>query len=208
MDVKPFAQRLKHLAPTGLRRRLLGSMVTRLLGLSLTLGLSHVSTVRAAQAPDAGRAASPATCPATTEADNIAIARAWHEEVINRRNPAALQDILAPQVVHHAAGGYPSVQTAAGIATMMDDFLTAFSPLHYAFDLLIAQGDYVVQRYTATGTQAGLLQNLPPSGRTATWTGINIFRIECGRIAEVWSEVDAVSRTRQLTGAATPTPAR
>jgi len=55
--------------------------------------------------------------------------------------------------------------------------------------------------YTATGTQLGPLQDLPPLGRTATWTGINIFRIECGRIVEVWSEVDALSRNQQLTGA-------
>jgi hypothetical protein len=41
----------------------------------------------------------------------------------------------------------------------------------------------------------------------ATWTGINIFRIKCGRIAEVWSEVDAVTRTQQLTGTSPP-PAR
>jgi predicted ester cyclase len=152
---------------------------------------------------DAPLAVAQADCPTTTEAENIAIARVWHEDVINQRNPAALQDILAPQVVHHAAGGYPSLQTADGITTMMDDFLTAFSPLHYTFDLLIARDDYVVQRYTATGTQVGPLQNLPPTGRTATWTGINIFRIACGRIAEVWSEVDALSRTQQLTGATT-----
>ena len=152
---------------------------------------------------DAPLVTAQADCPATTEAENIAIARVWHEDVINQRNPAALQDILAPQVVHHAAGGYPALQTADGIATMMDDFLTAFSPLHYTFDLLIARDDYVVQRYTATGTQVGPLQNLPPTGRTATWTGINIFRIACGRIAEVWSEVDALSRTQQLTGATT-----
>ena len=152
---------------------------------------------------DAPLVSAQATCPATTEAENIAIARVWHEEVINQRNPAALQDILARQVVHHAAGGYPSLQTVGGIATMMDDFLTAFSPLHYTFDLLIARDVYVVQRYTATGTQVGPLQNLPPTGRTATWTGINIFRIACGRVAEVWSEVDALSRTQQLTGATT-----
>jgi predicted ester cyclase len=143
-----------------------------------------------------------------TAAEKIAVARTWHDEVINRRNPAALQDILAPELVHHAAGGYPSVQTASGVATMMDDFLTAFSPLQYTTDLLVVEGDYVVQRYTATGTQVGPLQNLAPSGRTATWTGVNIFRIECGRIVEVWSEVDAVSRTQQLTGAATLAPAR
>jgi predicted ester cyclase len=46
------------------------------------------------------------------------------------------------------------------------------------------------------------LQDLAATGRKATWTGINIFRIECGRIVEVWSEVDALSRLQQLTSAA------
>jgi steroid delta-isomerase-like uncharacterized protein len=142
----------------------------------------------------------PAACPATTEEENVALARAWHEEVINRRNPAALEDILAPEVVHHAAGGYPETMDAVGVSAMMDDFLAAFPDLQYGFDQFIVQDDHVVERYTATGTQEGQLGDLPPSGRSATWTGVNIFRIECGRIAEVWSEVDAVSRRRQLTG--------
>ncbi len=148
-----------------------------------------------------GQAVSPPACPRTTEAENLAIARAWHEEVINRRNPAALRDILAPEVVHHAAGGYPKVMNAAGVASMMSDFLTAFPDLRYGFDKWIVRDDHVVERYTATGTQKGQLGGTPPSGRQATWTGINIFRIACGRIAEVWSEVDAVSRARQLTTA-------
>jgi predicted ester cyclase len=161
------------------------------------LGLS-TGAVGQTAAPDARPG--PATCPATTEAENLAVARAWHEEVINRRNPAALRDILAAEVVHHAAGGYPDVMDANGVSAMMGDFLAAFPDLRYAFDDFIVRGDRVVERYTATGTQRGPLGDLPPSGRTATWTGINIFRVACGRIVEVWSEVDAVGRRRQLTG--------
>jgi predicted ester cyclase len=187
--------------------RLIGGVAASLLVLSLAVGLSPTGAADHATTPDTGPDTAQTDCPATTEAERLAIARAWHEEVINQRNPAVLQDILAPHVVHHAAGGYPSVQSAADVAAMMDDFLVAFSPLHYNFDLLIVRDDYVVQRYTATGTHTGPFGRLPPSGRTATWTGINIFRIECGRIAEVWSEVDALSRTQQLTGAATPNPA-
>ncbi len=38
--------------------------------------------------------------------------------------------------------------------------------------------------------------------------GINIFRFECGRIAEIWSEMDAVGLMEQLaTAAAETTPA-
>lgn len=99
-------------------------------------------------------------------------------------------------------GGYPDTMTADGVVTMMAAFPRAFSDLHYDFDLLFAQDDLVVERYTASGTHDGALQDLPATGREATWTGINIFRIECGRIVEIWSEVDALSRRQQLTGAA------
>lgn len=138
-------------------------------------------------------------CAVTNRDQNIAIARQWHEEVINRRNPAVLETILADSVVHHAAGGYPEAMDVSGVKAMMADFLDAFSDLSYSFDLWVAGADLVVERYTATGTHDGPLGPLAPTGRTATWTGINIFRITCGRIAEVWSEVDALSRNRQLT---------
>jgi predicted ester cyclase len=143
--------------------------------------------------------APPAACPATTQVESTAIARAWHDDVINRRNPVMLRDIVGPEVVHHAAGGYPKVLNAEGIAAMMGDFLVAFPDLLITFDQFIAKDDFVVERYTASGTHQGPLGDLQPTNRTATWTGINIFRIGCGRIVEVWSEVDAEGRRRQLT---------
>jgi steroid delta-isomerase-like uncharacterized protein len=181
--------------------------VVPLLALTLTLGVGQASLARQAATPAAGASASPAACPTTTEDENTAVARAFHEEVINQGNLSVLQDILAPDVVHHMAGGYADVTTAAGVSDMMDDFPAAFSDLHYTIDFVIAKDDFVVERYTATGTQTGPLGDLPPSGKTATWTGINIFRFECGKIAEIWSEVDALSRMQQLTGEAMATPA-
>jgi steroid delta-isomerase-like uncharacterized protein len=172
-----------------------------LLGLGLALGLGSGCAGPTGQASPSS-SASATTCPTTTEAENIVIARVWHEEAINRRNPAALHDILSSEVVHHAAGGYPDTMSADGVVTMMAAFPRAFSDLRYDFDLLFAQDDLVVERYTARGTHDGPLQDLPATGREATWTGINIFRIECGRIVEIWSEVDALSRRQQLTGAA------
>jgi predicted ester cyclase len=170
------------------------------LGLSLVFGPGCTSQSGHTASGAGMSAGAGASCPTTTEAENIAIARVWHEEVINRRNPEALQDILNPEVVHHAAGGYPDTMTADEVAAMMSDFPRAFSDLHYDFDLFVVENDLVVERYTASGTHDGPLQDLAATGRQATWTGINIFRIECGRIVEVWSEVDALSRNRQLTG--------
>jgi predicted ester cyclase len=178
-------------------RRML--VIIALIGFAVVASLGHGRAV--------AQEATSAACPATTEEENVAIARKWHEDVINERNPAVLAEILDPHAMHHAAGPYPEEMNPAGVTAMMNDFLTAFPDLQYHFDLWITQDDYVVERYTATGTQEGALGDLPPSGRKATWTGINIFRIECGKIVEIWSEVDAMSRLAQLTGPAEATPA-
>ena len=42
-----------------------------------------------------------------------------------------------PVVVLHAAGGYPKVMNAEGIAAMMGDFLAAFPDLLITFDQLV-----------------------------------------------------------------------
>jgi predicted ester cyclase len=131
------------------------SVIVALLGISVAL--PHGRAIAQVETP------LPPDCPIKTPIENTVIARAWHDDVINGRNPAILQDILAADVVHHGAGGYPKVMNATGITAMMGDFLTAFPDLRYTFDQFIVQDDYVVERYTAVGTQQGQFGDLPPS---------------------------------------------
>jgi predicted ester cyclase len=63
---------------------------------------------------------------------------------------------------------------------------------------LIGEEDKVVARLTATGTHTGKLGPIEPTGRKATWSGIRIFRMEAGKIAEHWAIWDDVSLGRQL----------
>jgi len=72
------------------------SVIVALLGISAALPLDQA--VAQAEPPP------PPECPVKTAVENTVIARAWHDDVINRRNPAILKDILAADVVHHAAG--------------------------------------------------------------------------------------------------------
>jgi hypothetical protein len=41
--------------------------------------------------------------------------------------------------VHHAAGGYPKIMNAEGVAAMMGDFLAAFPDLLITFDQFVAK---------------------------------------------------------------------
>jgi predicted ester cyclase len=88
----------------------------------------------------------------------------------------------------------------AGPQAVLGILLTAYPDVQHTVEAVITEGDLVVTRYRATGTHTGEFQGYAPSGQPVTWTGINIYRLECGRIAEIWSEVDALGRIEQLTG--------
>ena len=65
-------------------------------------------------------------------------------------------------------------------------------------DILVGEGDLVVEHFTASGTQHGELFGLPPSGRTASLRGINIWRVRDGRIVERRGRLDELGLLRQL----------
>jgi len=154
---------------------------------------------RSTTAQEATPASPPGECPTTTEDENAAIARRWHEEAINHHDLTVLDEILAPDASHDSA----TFSTNPGPRAVLSALLTGFPDVRHTVEAVITQGDLVVIRYTAVGTHAGEFQGYAPTGKPVTWTGINIYRLECGRIAEVWSELDGLGRIAQLTGAAT-----
>jgi hypothetical protein len=50
--------------------------------------------------------------------------------------------------------------------------------------------DRVVVRYTVRATHSGELFGAPPTGRSVTFTGVEIYRLAGSRIAEYWGEAD------------------
>jgi predicted ester cyclase len=87
--------------------------------------------------------------------------------------------------------------------------LTGFPDITESMDEVITVDNKVVVRWTATGTHTGEFMGYAPTGKSATWTGINIFEIECDRITRVVTELDALGRLEQLGLAPAPeaTPA-
>ena len=64
--------------------------------------------------------------------------------------------------------------------------------------LLVAEGDYVVERFTASGTHRGEFMGAAPTNRTVTMPGINIFRFRDGKIVERWRNLDVLGFLVQL----------
>ena len=62
----------------------------------------------------------------------------------------------------------------------------------------IAEGDLVSTRWEFAVTQTGAYLGHAPTGQRATWTGVQIDRIENGRIAESWVDWDMYRQFREL----------
>lgn len=136
---------------------------------------------------------------------NKALIRRWIDEGWNGGSLAVVDAVYAPDVVQHDAASPLPVTSAQALAQYVGGFRAAFPDLHFTVDDLIAEGDRVVWRFTATATHRGSLMGIPPSGRQINVTGIVIFRVASGKIAEVWVNYDTLGMLQKI--GAIPTPA-
>lgn len=131
---------------------------------------------------------------------NKALARQFYGQVINGRDLKLARSLLRPDFVDHNAppGTAPGIEGFFAFAAMVT---TAFPDLHVEVEDVFAEGDRVAVRVAVGGTHLGtLMGRAEPTGRKATWTGIDIMRMEGGQIAERWSERDILGLMGQLEG--------
>jgi len=74
----------------------------------------------------------------------------------------------------------------------------AWGDWHFTIDEMIAEDDRVMVRWTFNGTQQGDYFGLPPTHKPVTYSGINIFRIVDGKIAEISDIHDRLWLWQQL----------
>ena len=65
-------------------------------------------------------------------------------------------------------------------------------------DAVVAQDDLVAVRYTVSGTHSGEYRDVEPTGHTVEWTGMSMYRVEDGEIAEIWLEEDRLGLLERL----------
>jgi steroid delta-isomerase-like uncharacterized protein len=110
---------------------------------------------------------------------------------------SAVDEFLTDEFVNHDP---PMGVTAdrEGMRAAGAMFRAAFPDWHSDLGILVGEGDLVVEHFTASGTQQGAVLGVPPSGRTVTLPGINIWRVRDGRITERWGRLDELGLLRQL----------
>src|SRR5215217_551755 len=150
-------------------------------------------------APDAAaQAATPiANCPATTPEENLAVVRSFYEDGVNGADLSVFDRVAAPDVVYHGA----TVGDESGLEALKriyGEALTGFSGLRYTLLTSVADGDSVALRFAVAGVHTGEFRGLPPTGNTITWNHTTFAHVACGRISEMWAEIDQLDRLREF----------
>lgn len=120
-------------------------------------------------------------------------------EISNEANWDQLADVMTADFSRHSAAtaGEP-VRSLEAFIALQQGFMTTFPDQHVRLDHMIAEGDHVAIRASYIGTQTGPMGDFPASGNKVDGPFIAFFRIESGKIAELWVEWDNVDMLTQL----------
>lgn len=135
--------------------------------------------------------------------ENKALVRRALEEIFTLGNLDAVEDIYAPDYVSHqtATAATPGGEDIHGVEAARQIAAArraTFPDLQITIEDQIAEGDKVATRFTARGTHRGELAGLAPTGKMVEVSGVDICRIEGGKIAEYWPHADILGMMRQL----------
>jgi predicted ester cyclase len=132
--------------------------------------------------------------------DNAELIRNLHGALLSERSVDVIDDFFAEGFVsHNNPPGFPP--GVDGVKQFFGMFRDAFPDAAVTIDELLVDGDRVAVATTLTGTHEGELMGMAPSGRSVSITGIDMVRIERGRIVEHRGLTDTVGLMRQLSGA-------
>ena len=109
------------------------------------------------------------------------------------------EQVFADDYVRHDLRPTQAAPGPAGQAQIARAFRAAFPDLQWRVDPLLAEGDLVAARWTASGTHTGSWAGRAPTGRRAEFAGVNIFRFgPSEKVVEIWNHRDDLSLQEQL----------
>lgn len=127
------------------------------------------------------------------------------ELVVNGGQMELVDELIAPEYINYS-GPPGSPQGPAAIRGYLKLLKGAFPDRKVKNEMLLCTGDYVIVRSTVTGTSTGPYFGRPPTGKTFSVMGTDIYLIRDGKFRGRWGNEDALGMMTQLGYAAPEAP--
>ena len=119
------------------------------------------------------------------------------EYVVNAGRMELVDELIAEDYRNHSAPpGAP--QGRAAIRGYLAIMKKAFPDRKVQNEMLLCAGDYVIVRSTVTGTSLGPYFGRPPTGKSFSVMGTDIYLVRDGQLRGRWGNEDALGMMVQL----------
>jgi predicted ester cyclase len=124
------------------------------------------------------------------------VIRRFYEDVLVGGNVDALAEIVTSDYQEHdpLPGQGEGLQGLKDRVTMLKEGLA----VRFTIEDVIECGDRLVVRWTNSGTHVGEFLGIPPTNKSFSFAGIDIYRLDGGKLAEHWHVIDQLSLLQQL----------
>jgi predicted ester cyclase len=130
--------------------------------------------------------------------ENKGLVRRWLAE-IDKADPAIVAQYIADDYLDHNPPPYPGLPAGReGVRRAFEIALTVWSDYRHEIHRQIAEGDLVVTHLTGHGRHTGEAFGIPATGKEVRMSGISIYRVADGKLAEHWAQFDAFGLFVQL----------
>jgi predicted ester cyclase len=128
--------------------------------------------------------------------ENKALVRRYYEEIMG--DMSGIEEIVTADFVdHHHPPGLP--HGPEGVRQFYGDILgSVFSDMQIEHDFMLAEGDKVACYYALRAKHTGDFAGIPAKGNEILCPAITTFRIEGGKVAEVWEIYDSGDLLQQM----------
>ncbi len=131
------------------------------------------------------------------EEKNTAAVRRWYNEVMNKGDMKAFEELVDPKYVEQdVTPGYPA--NKAGLASFVKAFRSAFPDLQVTINDIVAKGDKVWCYATFRGTHKGEFMGMAATGKKIEVHAFDIVRCVNGKGVEHWGLFDNATMMMQL----------
>jgi predicted ester cyclase len=129
---------------------------------------------------------------------NRRLAYRWFEEVWNRHNESAIDELFLPQGKCY---GFPNPESAISpdeFKSVFHTFHNAFSDIHVTLDDILTQADTVAVRFTCSMVHTGDAMGFPPTGKTVVVGGASFMECFDGKLLNGYNFLDLTKTLTEL----------
>lgn len=133
-------------------------------------------------------------------ADHEAVIDRYYEEMFTDGDTDVAEEIFAEDIRYHGPRSVTpgTLSSVSQVKAFVNRYHAAFPDIEYEVESVFGDGEEVAVRWNSTGTHTEELFGIDGQGEEYSGTGLNMFRFEDGKIAEVWSYWDTLGMVREL----------